>query len=128
MKVEHVAFVVRDPVAVADWYVRNLGFRVVSSGGAPTFTHFLADSAGSVMIEIYNNPKVNVPDYAAMDPLVLHLAFSVEDVKAVRQRLIAAGATAEGDIIVTDSGDELAMLRDPWGFPIQLARRSRPMP
>jgi hypothetical protein len=28
---------------------------------------------------------------------------------------------------VADNGDELAMLRDPWGFAIQLVKRHTPM-
>ena len=36
---------------------------------------------------------------------------------ATRARLLAAGATAEGDVIKNDQGDEVAMLRDPWGLP-----------
>ena len=32
-----------------------------------------------------------------------------------------------GDISVTPAGDQLAMLRDPWGFAIQLAKRNQPM-
>lgn len=126
MKIEHLAYVVRDPVAVARWYVDNLGFRVARSTGAPTFTHFLAASAGSTMIEIYTNPTVQVPHYASMHPLILHLAFCTDDVNGTRQRLLAVGATPEGPITVTQAGDELAMLRDPWGFPIQLARRGEP--
>ncbi len=126
MKIEHVAYVVTEPVAVAQWYVEHLALRVVRQTGAPTWTHFLADAAGTI-IEIYNNPKVVVPDYPSMDPLLLHLAFAVDDVSGTRHRLLAAGCTAVGEIEVTAAGDELAMLRDPWGFAIQLVKRAVPM-
>ena len=62
-----------------------------------------------------------------IDPLILHLAVAVDEVAAERDRLIAAGAVPEGEIVITDDGDELAMLRDPWGFPLQLANRRQPM-
>jgi uncharacterized glyoxalase superfamily protein PhnB len=62
-----------------------------------------------------------------MDPLVLHLAFAVEDVKAEHRRLLAAGARPMGDVQVTPAGDEMAMLRDPWGFCIQILKRAEPM-
>ena len=127
MKIEHIGLQVPEPVAAAEWYVKHLGLRIVRRTGPPTHTHFLADDSGQTLIEIYNNPKAGVPDYPAMDPLILHLAVRAEDVKAARAKLLAAGATAVGDITVTDAGDELAMLRDPWGFPIQLARRKTPM-
>jgi uncharacterized glyoxalase superfamily protein PhnB len=79
------------------------------------------------MIEIYSNPAAAVPDYHAMHPLILHIAFMVEDMEGTRSRLIAAGATAEGEISKLDNGDQLAMLRDPWGVAIQLAKRGRPL-
>jgi len=79
------------------------------------------------MIEIYNNPKAPVPDYRAVNPLVLHLAFAVDDMSATRARLLRAGATADGEMTVADNGDELAMLRDPWGFAVQLVKRRAPM-
>jgi catechol 2,3-dioxygenase-like lactoylglutathione lyase family enzyme len=127
MKIEHIAIIVKDPVAVAQWYTQNLGLGVVRAGGAPTFTTFLADEGNHVMIEIYTNPAVAAPDYRSMDPLILHLAFASHDVQADHARLLAAGATPAGDISTTPAGDQLAMLRDPWGFAIQLARRTSPM-
>jgi uncharacterized glyoxalase superfamily protein PhnB len=60
--------------------------------------------------------------------MLLHLAFaSDDDMQAQRARLLAAGATPAGDISTTPAGDQLAMLRDPWGFAIQLAKRRQPM-
>ena len=81
MKIEHIAVIVKDPVAVAQWYSQNLGLRIVRSGGAPTFTTFLADEGNHVMIEMYTNPSVPVPDYGSMDPLILHLAFVSHDMQ-----------------------------------------------
>jgi catechol 2,3-dioxygenase-like lactoylglutathione lyase family enzyme len=126
MKIEHVALNVSDPVQAAQWYVKNLGMRVVKGLDKTPYTHFLADQAGQ-MIEIYSNPAAAVPDYHAMHPLILHIAFMVEDMEGTRSRLIAAGATAEGEISKLDNGDQLAMLRDPWGVAIQLAKRGRPL-
>ena len=79
------------------------------------------------MLEFYGNPRIPVPDYARMEPLALHLAFHVEDVAGTRARLIEAGATPVGDVEANDVGDEVAMLRDPWGIPVQLVRRRERM-
>ncbi|MBM4071577.1 MAG: VOC family protein [Planctomycetes bacterium] len=127
MNIEHVAINVADPVAMAKWYVAHLGMRVVRSVESQTFTHFLADETDRVVIEMYHHAAAGVPDYFAMNPLVLHIAFRTADMKAARERLLAAGATAVGDVAVTPAGDELAMLRDPWGVPLQLVRRARPL-
>jgi glyoxylase I family protein len=125
MKIEHVALQVPDPVALADWYVVHLGMRVVRSFGPPAHARFIADSAGQTVLEVYNNPKASVTDYRRLDPLHVHIAFAVEDVAATRRRLLAAGAAAEGEVSVTDTGDALAMLRDPWGVPVQLVKRKQ---
>ena len=127
MKLEHTAYQVQDPVALARWYVAHLGMTVARAHGAPSFGQFLADSSGDVMLEFYNNPRVGVPDYRAIDPLILHIAFYADDVAGERRRLIAAGATPEGEVQHNDSGDVVAMLRDPWGLALQLVKRKKPM-
>ena len=66
----------------------------------------------------------NVPDYGTTDPLVLHVALVSSDIEADSNRLVAAGATACGDVQVTPAGDRLAMLRDPWGIALQLVQRA----
>ena len=129
MKIEHAGIMVEDPRLVAEWYCANLGFRVARGMQASPFTHFLVDASGNAMLEIYNNPAARVPDYAAQDPLVLHLAMDVGDeaIEAARDRLLAAGATLYSDVGVTPAGDQLVMLRDPWGLALQLARRKTAM-
>ena len=85
MKIEHVAFQVAEPAAMADWYVQHLGFCVRRAGDGPVVARFMADSSGSVMLEVYFNPKVPLPDYAAMDPALLHVAFMCDDVPAAHR-------------------------------------------
>jgi glyoxylase I family protein len=126
MNIEHVALNVADPVALADWYTRHLGMRVVRSLSEPPFTRFLADESGRVVIEVYHQ-KAPVPDYASMDPMVLHLAFTTPDIRSTRDRLLQAGATRAAEITSTPSGDEMTFLRDPWGVVIQLVKRARPL-
>jgi glyoxylase I family protein len=108
MKIEHTAFQVADPVALARWYVEHLGLTVKRSQAESPFGQFLADSGDTVMLEFYNSPKADVPDYRAIDPLVLHIAFWADDVAAT-------------------AGDTVAMLRDPWGLAIQFVHRGSPM-
>ena len=127
MKIEHIAFNVAEPVSVAGWYVEHLGFAVKRKTTEPPYTHFLADEGGNSMIEIYGNSEAPVPDYGNTNPFVLHLAVVSEDLDADLKRLTNAGATSLGGIQHTGNGDRLAMLRDPWGFAIQLVSRSDPM-
>ena len=127
MHIEHIAFQVSDPVAMAQWYVEHLGCSVARQGGEPAFVHFLKDASGQSMIEIYRNPRVGVPDYRSMDPMLVHIAFHSDDPLADRARLVAAGASVAEDHVVTPAGDEMLILRDPWHLPVQLVKRAAPM-
>jgi len=127
IRFEHVGLNVADPIKAARWYVDHLGMKILREGPAPANARFVADAGGNMMFEFYNNPPEAVPNYASMDPLILHIAFFVDDVDSVRARLVEAGATAVGEVTVTPSGDRIAMLRDPWGLAIQFVRRAEPM-
>lgn len=127
MKIEHIAVNVEDPLAMGRWYVEHLGMKVKRRTVDPPYAHFLADDSGTVMIEIYGNKSAPLPDYRSMNPAELHLAFVSQDVASDVRRLVAAGATQVGEIDTVAKGDQLAMLRDPWGFAIQLAQRAESM-
>jgi catechol 2,3-dioxygenase-like lactoylglutathione lyase family enzyme len=126
MKIEHFALNVAEPAAMAAWYVENLGLSVAHKIETVPHIHFLSDSGGHVMLEIYNNPAAEVPRYRDMDPLLLHLAFVSADPLADAQRLEAAGARQVAEVHLADGG-HLVMLRDPWGLALQLCKRAVPM-
>jgi len=125
MKLEHFAFNVSDPVAVAAWYSKHFGLRVIRHIPHPAQTHFLVDS-DSTILEIYCNPPEEVPDYRSMNPLLLHLAFASSDAISDQKRLISAGASFVSETHL-DDGSHLIMMRDPWGLALQLCRRPIPL-
>ena len=102
MKIEHFAFNVADPIAVAEWYVTHMGMTIARKMEGGPNTHFLADDSGQVMIEIYNNPPDQVPDYAHMNPLILHLAFVCENPEEKRAELEKFGATFAEEVRIKD--------------------------
>lgn len=126
MKIEHFALNVKDPVAMAQWYVKNLDLEIVRKMDVAPYTHFIGDKSGAIMLEIYNNPVDQVPDYFNMDPLLLHLAFLSSDPESDKDMLIKAGASYVEEVNLSD-GSNLIMMRDPWGLAIQLCKRGVPM-
>jgi catechol 2,3-dioxygenase-like lactoylglutathione lyase family enzyme len=126
MTFEHFALNVPDVRAMALWYIEHLGFRVARQREEPPYTHFLKDDSGRVIVELYTNPQAPVPNYATTDPLCFHLALVAMDARAVRQRLEQAGASFVLEDALPDGG-VLIMLRDPWGVPLQLCQRTRPL-
>lgn len=126
MKFEHFAINVPDAQAVSLWYEEHLGLTVKKKMEEAPFMTFLADDSGTVMLEIYSNPKGETLDFKKLHPLAVHLALVSEDPTADRNRLIAAGATEFSDDILPD-GSHLVMIRDPWGICLQLCKRAVPM-
>ena len=124
---EHIAFNVSDPAAFAKWYCDNLGMKILRKSAPPATTHFIADSAGTMTLELYRNEKAPIPDYTSISHISLHLAFTVDDVGEMKTRLLIAGGKLAEDIVVTPSGDQILMLRDPWGLALQFTVRVSPM-
>ena len=123
MNIEHFALNVKDPVAMAKWYVEHLGMTIVRKREQAPFTHFLADSDARMMLEIYCNPENEVPDYPHMNPLIVHLAFSDDNPEATQRRLTAVGAVSLEDLTLPN-GNRLITMRDPWGLAIQFCKRN----
>ena len=127
MKLEHVAINVPDPLAFARWYVDHLKLTVVRRSMEPPYGHFLADNSGKVMLEIYGNTQAPSLDFPSVAPPALHFAFVSSDLAADVKRLVAAGAEHVSGPATDAGGDELAMLRDPWGLCVQLVKRQQAM-
>jgi catechol 2,3-dioxygenase-like lactoylglutathione lyase family enzyme len=126
MKIEHFALNVPDAPAMSLWYESHLGLTVVKKIEESPFMTFLADDSGTVMLEIYTNPKGETLDFNSFHPLAVHLALVSENPTADKDRLIEAGATLFSDEVLAD-GSHLIMLRDPWGVSLQLCKRAKPM-
>jgi len=120
---EHVAFNVADPQVVAKWYCDNMGMKIAKTGSAP----FVADAAGRMMFEFYHKNEAKVVDYRQIDPNSFHVAFETSDVQALRDKLVKAGAAVTKDLATSSNGDIVMTLRDPWGLPIQLLKRTQPL-
>ncbi|HEY3755897.1 MAG TPA: VOC family protein [Opitutaceae bacterium] len=125
MKFEHFALNVPDVRAMAAWYVDHLDATIARQRPDEPYTHFLADPAGRVFIELYTNPLGPIPAFASAHPLSFHFAFVSSDALASRARLELAGASLVVEERLAD-GSLLVMMRDPWGVPFQLCQRAKP--
>ena len=124
MQFEHFALNVPEPRQMASWYVQHCGMKIVFSLPDPPHTHFLADSSGRLVLELYRNEKVAIPDWFKQHPLDFHHALKVDEPASERDRLLAAGATTFEELR-PDDVTHLIMMRDPWGVPLQLCKRKR---
>ncbi|MFV0366135.1 MAG: VOC family protein [Mangrovibacterium sp.] len=125
MKIEHFALNVSDSVAMAEWYVENLAFKMVKAGSDAPFVRFIADADGC-MLELYSNSSAPTFDFSQVHHLSLHLAFESDCPETDQKRLEAAGASFV-EKVETPDGDTLIMMKDPWGVAVQLCKRSQRM-
>ena len=124
MRLEHVALNVADVQSVVAWYVEHLGMQVARAADSPPYATFVTDSAGRSMLEFYTQAAFAPPDWSARDRYQTHLAFLTTDLDADCDRLVAAGATVDGDPVRPPDGDVLLFMRDPWGLAFQLVQRA----
>ncbi len=126
MTFEHFALNVSKPVEMGQWYIDNCEMKLVKSMNDYPYTRFLADKSGQVVLEIYSNTSARIPEYNKQHPLEFHFALKVENPVEIKDKLIAAGAKVEEEIKL-DDGSHLIMLRDPFGVPLQLCKRAKPL-
>jgi glyoxylase I family protein len=125
IRFEHFALNLDDPHGIADWYVANFDCRILSKMEGSPFTVFLGDSQGRIFWEIYHNAKAPLSAVRDTHPAAYHLAFYVDDLDAVRDKVVAAGGSFIEEVN-TPSGSRLVMMRDPWGIAVQLCQRIPP--
>jgi glyoxylase I family protein len=127
MRPEHFQLNLTDSRAKADWYVENLGLKIVRKGGAPSFGFFISDANDNMMLELTQDASYPVLEFDKINYNSFHVAFVVDDVKAMRDKLISVGAKLAEEIKNTPAGDQVVMIRDPWGQAIQFVKRVNPM-
>jgi len=79
------------------------------------------------MLELGVNTQYPLIEFSKINHPALHFAFTVDDARSIRTALIAAGATLAEELRETNTGDQVLVLRDPWGFAIQFIKRGEAM-
>lgn len=124
MEIEHIGIAVAKPVETARWLERNLGCRLLSSQSDTAHeAAFLADGAGTTVLELIRVPGVAPACSVLPSTSQLHIAFLSDDPYAEAEKLKKAGATLEEDNSGHNPGEILLLLRDPWGTVFQLVKR-----
>ena len=126
-RIEHVAFNVADPRAVVRWYTTHLGMTVVRADPPPAHLTFITDASRQVMLEFQHHVTNPLLNPSSLHPRALHLTFNTPDIVLTQKLLLAAGATLVESLSTADSGDQMVMLRDPWGLALQLVQRKQPL-
>jgi catechol 2,3-dioxygenase-like lactoylglutathione lyase family enzyme len=123
MRFEHTAYNVSEPVKQVQWYVENLGMKVLRANETSPFVHFISDSENRLTLEFYHSPNGPVPNYFEINVWTQHIAFISSDIVADVARLEMAGAKQDGTMVEFPNGDQVVFIRDP----LQLVKRTTPL-
>ena len=122
---EHVGIAARDSKALAEWYIRAFGLRIVYEDGASPPAYMLQAPNGTVL-EIL---PANAGEPARYDQRLLglrHLAFTVTDFDGALAHLREQGVNEFFDRRGSE-GFSLIFFRDPEGNLLHLIWRARPL-
>ncbi len=124
-EIEHIGICVEKPIEMANWYRETLGFNIVFSGeDEEKGVAFLTDGNGRVMLELGKLPGVLPLTRGLSHHLQFHIALRSDDPEKDADYLVSKGAEFIENCPVRLPGDNLVVLRDPWGNTLQLAKRS----
>lgn len=120
LAVDHVAIIGRDYDASKAFYVGVLGFTLVAENLQPRGT-WKGDIAvpGGGFIELFGFADAPVRATGPEAVGLRHLAFSVRDVAATREQLVAQGVVAEELRVDPYTGKQFFFARDPDNTPIE---------
>ncbi len=124
MNIEHIGICVTAPISMGKWYRDNLGFRIIRSAGDDTDgVSFVIDGESNTILELGKLPEGPPLDGRSLLPLQLHIAIECEDPTTEAERLIDVGAELVGESPRNKYKGEKILIRDPWGYTIQLVNR-----
>ncbi|HSB17511.1 MAG TPA: VOC family protein [Bryobacteraceae bacterium] len=119
---EHTAIASPDHRALAEWYVRNLGFVVNYQSANATFVK----AQNGYMIEIIG-AEGDRPDTGMKTPGFRHLAVAVSDFDSVYSGLKSRGVAFLTEP-VESKGNKVVFFTDPEGNILHLLERQTPLP
>jgi hypothetical protein len=109
---------------MGEWYRDHLGFTIIRSAGDDMDgVSFLSESEGNTILEFGRLPEGPPLDSRSLLPLQLHIAIECEDPTVEAERLVRAGAELLGESPRNQQKGEKVLIRDPWGYAIQLVSR-----
>lgn len=122
--IHHIAIICSDYERAMSFYVKGLGFTVLSDTPRPEKNDRLImlslGEGADTKIELFIKPdapkRVNYPEARGLR----HLAFRVKDIEALVSELFQKGIVAEQIRRDSFTGEKMTFIHDPDGLPIEL--------
>ncbi len=122
--VEHIAVFAKDTKALAEWYVRVFGFKIVFDNGEGLY--FVA-APDKTMIEICK-AQTDITKPATTDSGIRHIAFTSDNIDEDARRLVEdEGVEVVSPLKKSDAGIGSFFFRDIEGNIMHLIQRTNPL-
>jgi len=121
--VEHVAMASPNPLALAQWYVDHLAFRIIHEYSG---NYFIKAPNGAVL-EIIPAQGDRI-ESKMFDPGLRHIAISVKDFDAAYSSLLSSNVRFLGEPYSMPQGHRLVFFSDSEGNILHLIQRAHPLP
>jgi|WetSurMetagenome_2_1015567.scaffolds.fasta_scaffold31534_4 catechol-2,3-dioxygenase len=122
--IEHIGICVSNPIEMAKWYKKVLGFEIKFCGeDSEKAVAFVTDADNKIMLEFGKIPNVKTTKESLNHHLQFHIALKSENPDDDAKFLVQNGATFIEKCPITRVDDYLIVLEDPWGNCIQLSKR-----
>ena len=124
--IEHIAVLAKDPKALADWYVKMLGFEIVYDNGKGCY---FVKAEGGMMLEIFGCDTEIAPTGTGAWGM-RHIALSVACENCFNDAVTMmkeAGVEVITDVVTSASGVKTFFFRDPEGNILHFIYRPTPL-
>lgn len=124
MNAEHIGIYAQDTSRLSQWYVDNLGFKVVRTlekEGRPPIFFLQAEEGLAIEILPTNSPR---GERQLSDPGYSHIGLVVDDFNKVVTSLQAKGVVVQ-DIRTTTNGWTIGYFDDPEGNRLEMVYRPK---
>jgi len=134
VRFEHFAYNTPDQKIAALWYVEFMDLNIPWSKDIDTTKNnyrnyrvpYVGDAGRNMSLELFG--KTDVPQtFAQMKHDEVHLGYLVDEPEKLAKRMVYGGAKIVSDIKKEKNGDIMIDMIDPYGFPIRLIKRVKPI-
>lgn len=124
MRIEHIGFLVSEPISIGNWYKEYLNLKIIKSfGNNEEGAVFLKDAKTGTILEFGKFKETLNFNYNELKPLQIHIAIECQDPLELAKKLESAGAMIIGESPKAEVKNERILVKDPWGITIQLINR-----
>lgn len=121
--IEHVGVFGKDTKALAEWYCKTLGFKIVLDCGNGVYFIAAPDKSMLEICVADTEPKSTTSTEAG----IRHIALATDNIEEMAEKMIAAGVEVVSPVNFMPNGAATFFFRDPEGNILHFIQRPSPL-